>query len=252
MRELPSYIRVARPIQEGAIGQSALTLDLGAFFATARDVGFDPALLLLTMRALMLRHPFGVPLAELSWVLGAERREILRWLTLLEDSGLAIWQARGTAIILEVAATETERTLFGPEDAPGALHRIPSHWFVRALPLVGRRAFLVYLYLRSRERLSGLTAPLTLGMIARASGQSAGGAKRSLARLRRTGLSADGGGHGRYVLTDPPPLTRLQRMYLRWLSAGALPPTRSGRVHLALWLALPLLVIVLALSLLLR
>jgi len=243
MRELPSYIRIARPAQEGPLGPAALAVDLGGFFATAREVGFDPALLLLTLRALMLRAPLGVPVRDLQWTLGAERREVFRWLGFLEDAGLATWQARGNAVTVEVDATEAERTLFGPDDEPGVIHRVPTRWFLRTLPLVGRKAFLVYLYLRSRERASGLTAPLTLGTVARASGQSPRAAARALRRLRRAGLCADGGGHGRFVLTDPPPLSARERAYLRWLEAGALPPTRTARVRLALGLALPLLVI---------
>jgi len=251
MREIPSYIRIARPVSEGPLGASALAVDLGGFFATAREVGFDPALLFLTLRALMLRHPLGVPVRDLQWTLGAERREVFRWLEFLEDAGLATWQARGNSVIVEVDATESERTLFGPEDEPGVVHRVPTRWFVRTLPLVGRKAFLAYLYLRSRERASGLTAPLTIGTVARASGQSARAATRALRRLRRAGLCADGGGHGRFVLTDPPPLSRLQRSYLRWLETGALPPTRSGRLRLALWLSLPVAVILTGLLLLL-
>lgn len=251
MRDLPSYIRIARPVAEGPLGPSALAVDLGGFFATAREVGFDPALLLLTLRALMLRHPFGVPVHDLQWTLGAERREIFRWLGFLEDAGLATWQARANTVAVEVDATEAERTLFGPEDEPGVIHRVPARWFVRTLPLVGRRAFLAYLYLRSREHASGLTAPLTVGMVARASGQSARSAAKSLRRLRRAGLSADGGGHGRFVLTDPPPLSRLQRSYLRWLETGALPPTRAGRIRLGLGLALPPLVLLVGFLLLL-
>lgn len=243
MRDLPSYIRIARPAQEGPLGPAALAVDLGGFFATAREVGFDPALLLLTLRALMLRSPLGVPVRDLQWTLGAERREVFRWLDFLEDAGLATWQARGNAVTVEVDATEAERTLFGPDDEPGVIHRVPTRWFLRTLPLVGRKAFLVYLYLRSRERASGLTAPLTLGTVARASGQSPRAAARALRRLRRAGLCADGGGHGRFVLTDPPPLSARERAYLRWLEAGALPPTRTARVRLALGLALPLLVI---------
>jgi hypothetical protein len=240
MPERPSRIRIARASTEAPIGLSTLTVDLGTFLATAREIGFDPGLLLLTMRALALRSGGAVPLQEVGWVLGAQTPEILRWLVALEGSGLCVWQAHGATVSLEIASTETERTLFGPDDAPGVLHRIPTHWFVRMLPLVGRRAFLTYLYLRSRERLAGLTAPLTIGMIARSSGQSPREAERSLRVLQRRGLSASAGGHGRFILTDPPPLSAVERTYLRWLASGAIPPTRAGRVRLLLWFVLPL------------
>ena len=239
MTERPTRIRIAPAATEAPIGLSTLTVDLGAFLATAREIGFDPGLLLLTTRALGVRSGGSMALKDLRWVLGAEIGEILRWLTALEGSGLCVWQANGTTVTLEIASTETERTLFGPDDAPGVLHRLPTHWFVRMLPLVGRRAFLTYLYLRSRERLSGLTAPLTIGMIARSSGQSPREAERSLRRLQRRGLSASAGGHGRFVLTDPPPLSAFERTYLRWLSAGAIPPTRGGRIRLLVWCVVP-------------
>ncbi len=244
-----THLRISAPGTEAPIGVSTLTVDLGTFLATAREVGFDPLLLLLTMRALALRGSGNIPLRELRWILGTSIGETLRWLVALEGAGLCVWQASGATVSLEIASTETERTLFGPDDEPGVLHRIPTHWFVRTLPLVGRKAFLTYLYLRSRERLAGLTAPLTIGMIARSSGQSPRETERSLRRLRRRGLSASAGGHGRFILTDPPPLTAFERTYLKWLSAGAIPPTRAGRIRLLLWFVVPLtLLAVLALS----
>lgn len=240
MTDGPTHLRISPPVAEPPIGVSTLTVDLGAFLATAREVGFDACLLLLTMRALSLRSGGFVALKEVSWVLGARVGEILKWLAALEGAGLCVWHAQGATVSLEIASTETERTLFGPDDAPGVLHRLPSHWFVRILPLAGRKAFLTYLYLRSRERLSGLTAPLTVGMIARSTGQSAREAERSLRRLRRRSLSASAGGHGKFILTDPPPLSPFERTYLKWLASGALPPTRAAQLRLLAWFVLSL------------
>ncbi len=222
-------LAISRLRPEKPLGLPALSVDLGSFLATAREVGTDAALLLLTARALSLRRRGPVALAELRWVLRATRRTIRRWLDALERSGLAVWHDDGGMLRLDVASTETEHTLFSPDDAPGVVHRLPTYWFVRTLPLVGRRAFLVYLYLRSRERAAGLTAPVTLGMVARSCAlRSARVAGRALRRLRRAGLVTVAGGHGRFMLTDPPPLTRLERMVLSWKASGVFPVTVLG------------------------
>lgn len=224
-------LAISRLRAEKPLGLPAVSVDLGSFLATAREVGTDAGLLLLTVRALTMRHNGPVPLRELRWVLGASRHTIRKWLNALERSGLAVWHDEGGQLRLDVASTETERTLFSPDDAPGVMHRVPTFWFVRTLPLVGRRAFMVYLYLRSRERAAGLTAPLTLGMVVRACAlRRAASAAQALRRLRRAGLVTLAGGHGRFMLTDPPPLRRWERLVLAWLASGALPVTALGRL----------------------
>ena len=244
MRE-ESSLALSRLRPEKPLGLSAVSVDLGSFLATAREVGTDAGLLLLTVRALTLRRNAPIPLRELRWVLGATRRTIRRWLDALERSGLAVWHDDGGLLRLDVSSTETERTLFSPDDAPGVIHRIPTFWFVRTLPLVGRRAFLVYLYLRSRERAAGLTAPLTLGMVARACALPAPRhAARALRRLRRAGLVMAAGGHGRFMLSDPPPLSRWERLLLSWMASGVFPATALG--CLAVEATVALLVLALA------
>lgn len=238
------HVRLVRPRREPDLGLRTVTVDLGSLLATGREIGMDAMLLLLTVRALALRRDGDVPLRELAWTLGAPRRAVLSWLQALERAGLAVWTGGDDTVTLEVASSETERTLFGPDDAPGVLHRLPTHWFVRTLPLLGRRAFTVYLYLRSRERAAGLTEPLTVGSIARACGlRGAFRTNLALRRLTRAGLVASGGSLGRFVLADPRPLTRWQRRYLAWLASGALPPTRAGRLLLLASVALPVLLV---------
>ena len=253
MPDVPAHLRLVHQVPEGRLGLTALRVDLGAFLATARTVGVDAGLLLLTVRARALRAGGSVPLRDLGWTLGASERQLRRWLAALETSGLCVWHRSGSSVSLEVASTETERTLFGPDDAPGVIHLVPTHWFVRTLPLLGRRAFLAYLYLRSRERAAGLTEPLTVGAVARACDlPSARQTERALRRLTRAGLIGPAGSRGRFVLADPPPLSRWQRTYLSWLASGALPPTPAGRLTLVLGVAVPLLAaLALVLSLLL-
>ncbi|MBP7797372.1 MAG: hypothetical protein KA072_01960 [Thermoanaerobaculaceae bacterium] len=231
-------LAVVRSRGEKPLSLSALSVDLGSFLATAREVGTDAGLLLLAVRALTLRQNAPIASKELRWVLGAHLRDIRRWLDALEHSGLVVWHDDGGLLRLDIAATETERTLFSPDDAPGVIHRVPTFWFVRTLPLVGRRAFLVYLYLRSRERAAGLTSPVSLGMVARACGlRSSGRAARAIRCLRRARLVSTDGGRNRFLLTDPPPLTRAERLWLSLLSSGVLPPTPLGRLALACVLA---------------
>jgi len=253
MSEPRPQLQLVHPSPEARLGLPALKVDLGTFLATARTVGADAGLTLLTVRALSLRSKGAVPLRELGWTLGGSEGEVRHWLRVLEIRGLCVvHETRSGSIRLEVASTETERTLFGPDDAPGVVHLVPTHWFVRTLPLLGRRAFLAYLYLRSRERAAGLTEQLTVGGVARACGFS--GARqtgRALRRLTRARLIARAGTRGRFVLADPPPLTGRQRKYLAWLASGALPPTRRGRIALAVGLVVPfLLALALLLSLL--
>lgn len=226
-------LAIVRLRGEKPLGLSALSVDLGSFLATAREVGTDAGLLLLTVRALTVRRNAPIALKELCWVLGARRHAIRRWLDRLERSGLAVWHDDGGLLRLDVASTETERTLFCPDDAPGVVHRVPTFWFVRTLPLVGRRAFLVYLYLRSRERAAGLTSPVSLGMVARACAlPTSGSAARAISRLRRARLLGSDGGRHRFLLTDPPPLTRVERLWLSLLASGVLPVTTLGRYAL--------------------
>lgn len=253
MSDLPPKVQLVHPTPEGNFGLPSLKVDLGTFLVTTRRVGMDAGLTLLTVRALSLRSKGTVPLRELGWTLGATDREVRRWLRVLEIRGLCVvHETSSGSIRLEVASTETERTLFGPDDTPGVVHLLPTHWFVRTLPLLGRRSFLAYLYLRSREGAAGLTEPLTVGGVARACGLSgASQTDRALRRLRRAHLIAKAGTRGRFVLADPLPLTRRQRKYLAWLAAGALPPTRRGRIALTIGLVVPfLLVLALVLSLL--
>ncbi|MCG3193069.1 MAG: hypothetical protein DIJKHBIC_02318 [Thermoanaerobaculia bacterium] len=258
MADAPRTLRLLALRAERPVGVNALRVDLGAFIATTRDVGPDAALLLLTVRALALRDDVAVQLTDLSWMLGATTGNIFRWLEALERSGLAVWHARGSAITIEIARPEIERpeierTLFAPDDHPGVTHVLPTHWFIRTLPLVGRRALLVYLFLRSHERASGLTAPLTLGSIARACGIRSGLALHlSLSRLGRHGLVVPAGRHGQFILADPQPLTQFQRRYLALLASGTLPVTGRGRIVLAFMLLAPVAVLAWLLSLLHR
>ena len=230
---------------------SVLGIDLGAFFLTVRDIGADPALVLLTARALAIRGSGAVTFRDLGWVLGLGRRRVVGSLRRLSGAGAIVWHeeaGRGVIAVEIVPDLPGERPLFGPEDTPPfSTHALPSHWFVQSLPIVGRRAFLAYLYLRSRERRDGLTPPLLLSAVVRACRfRWVWQARVALLQLRRRRLIALGAGH-RFAVMDPRPPSGGQRRLLRLLELGLLPPTSNGRRALASAALIPVALVVLAL-----
>ncbi len=163
---------------------------------------------------------------------------------------MVLWHSKEKSLVVEIVRTETDRPLFSPEDRLGAVHVIPTAWFLRTLPLVGRRAFLVYLFLRSHDRGSSITEPVTLRDIARVAGiRSSFGLWRELRRLERARIVTPSGKYGRFVVTDPPLLTRFQRRYLALLASGSIPITWRGRALVILALLIPAAFILWLLSL---
>jgi len=247
-------IHVVHPVSEPPLGLSVLGVDLGAFFLAVREIGPDAALVLLTARALALRNRTASSFRSLGWILGMSPAKVLRSLRRLSDAGAIVWhdEADRGVLAVEVASElPGDRPLFGPDDVPPfSTHALPTHWFVQALPLVGRRAFLAYLYLRSRERRDGLTHPLLLAALVRACRLRWNWQGRLLlARLRRRGLVSPIGG-SRFAVFDPRPPSGRERRYLRLLELGLLPPTGAGRLALAAAVVAPLALIALALFLL--
>lgn len=235
---------------------SVLGVDLGAFFVTVREVGRDPALVLLAARALTLRGQAAVTFQALGWVLGLSRRAVVRCLRRLSDAGAIVWHeeaGRGVIAVEVVDELPGLRPLFGPDDTPPfSSHALPTHWFVQAVPTYGRRTFVAYLYLRSRERRDGLTPPVLLAGIARACRlRSVAEARLLLWRLRRRGVVVPIGGH-RYAVLDPRPPTADERRMLRLRELGLVPPTVTGRALLFGTVVVPLLAAAVALFLLLH
>ena len=247
-------LHVVHPATEPSLGLSLLGIALGAFFLAVREIGPDPALVLLVARALALRNRSAVSFRTLGWVLGMRRAAVLRSLRKLSDAGAIVWHDeadRGVIAVEVIGELPGERPLFGPDDVPPfSTHAIPTHWFVQVLPLGGRRAFLAYLYLRSRERRDGLTPPLLVTALVRACRlrwQWQG--RLVLARLRRRGLVSPIGG-SRYAVLDPRPPSGRDRRFLRLLELGLLPPTAMGRLALVTAFVVPLALVVTALFLL--
>jgi len=207
-------------------GVTMLRTDLGAFIEDIAYVGREPALLLLTIRALRQRSGGRVFMDDLVWILGASRRRIRGWLEQLSTAGMLVFDAtNGT---LDVELPETAPPAWTDVHPPGLSirHDLPTHWFIHVLPRIGRSAFAAYLYLLHRD---GTSAPATLEMAALARElrfRTSVSARWRLRQLRRARLIARDAAHAALIVTDPPPLTaserrvlRRRRKFGRWLTA---------------------------------
>lgn len=212
--------------------------DLTAFFIVVGRVGRDEALLLLLTRALRQRTGLlALRVNDLAWMLRVSNRRVIRWLDRLVRERLVVYHVEDLwgvdTVIVEIVGgpvvpSSFERTIHSD---------LPTHWFVQVLPIVGRTTFTVFLYFlflepqRNETHIDHLVETVALrGRVH---------AHWHLARLRAHGLlmpSASGG----FVVRDPEPPTRLQRLQLRFL---AVPTLRRSLVPLAI-LALVMLAIV--------
>jgi len=204
-------------------------VDLPGFFVTLRRVGRDPALLLLTLRALRQRGALeALRLSDLTWVLRATRGEVLGWLDRLSRERLVVYDRREArdGFVVEIASEPPDPAAW-PVDAPsGPLppHELPTHWFVQVLPRLGRATFVVYLSLLSLEGAPQESTTVLAGRVANSVGLAWSIAVHyHLGRLQRFGLvRRTRSGRGVIVL-DPPPLTRWARLRLQLLRWGFLP-----------------------------
>jgi len=192
-----------------------LAADLPTFFTDVRRVGRDPALLLLTMRALRQRSAGRISTDDLVWILGVGHRRIRRWLEQLSAVGVLVYDATNGTLDVElpeplVPTWEDAQTPYLP-----LRHPLPTHWFIHLLPRIGRSAFVAYLYMLHRD---GTSAPATLEIRALAEEARFRGvfsARWALWRLRRARLVLPDPAHAALVVTDPPPLTPAERRALR-------------------------------------
>jgi len=208
-------LRILRQRGTPPDGITVLHADLGAFVADIARIGRDPALLLLTIRALRQRSSGRVFMDDLVWILRASRRRIREWLEHLSAAGVLVYDAtNGT---LDVELPELSPPTWTEVHPPqlSIRHDLPTHWFIHVLPRIGRGAFIAYLYLLHRD---GTSAPATLEipMLARETRlRTILHARWALWRLRRAGLVALAAAQETLVVTDPPPLTSAERRALR-------------------------------------
>jgi hypothetical protein len=237
-------LRFLVPHAEPAEGLATVKADLTAFFVIVGRVGRDEALLLLLTRALRQRTGLlALRVNDLAWILRVSNRRVIRWLDRLVRERLVVYHVEDfwgvDTVIVEIVGgavlpNSFERTIHSD---------LPTHWFVQVLPIIGRTTFTVFLYFlflepqRSETHIDHLVETVALrGRVH---------AQWHLRRLRAHGLllpSASGG----FVVRDPEPPTRLQRLQLRFL---AVPTLRRSLVHLAILAAVMLAVAALLLFL---
>lgn len=211
--------------------------DLTAFFVIVGRVGRDEALLLLLTKALRQRTGLlALRVNDLAWMLRVSNRRVIRWLDRLVRERLVVYHVEDfwgvDTVIVEivggiVAPSSFERTIHSD---------LPTHWFVQVLPIIGRTTFTVFLYFlwcepqRAETHIDHLVETVAL--------RGRAHAHFHLRRLHAHGLLMPNVSGG-FVVRDPEPPTRLQRLQLRFL---AVPTLRRSLMHLAA-LALVLLVI---------
>jgi hypothetical protein len=221
-------IRFVTPRAEPPEGVSTVRADLSAFFVVVERVGRNEALLLLLTKALRQRTGLlALRVNDLAWILRASNRHVLRWLDRLVKSGHVVYHVEDLwgidTVLVEIVGGSIE-----PHHYDRSVHQdLPTHWFVQALPLLGRTTFTVYLYLlwcephRPDTHVDDLRERVKL--------LSRFHARWHLRRLERRNLLArDANG---MVVRDPAPPTRAERLRLRFL---AIPYLRRSLVHVTL------------------
>jgi hypothetical protein len=230
-------LRFITPRPEPAEGVSTVRADLSAFFIIVGRVGRNEALLLLLTKALRQRTGLlALRVNDLAWMLRISNRHVIRWLDRLVRERLVVYHVEDfwgvDTVIVEIVggigvSNAFERTVHSD---------LPTHWFVQVLPIIGRTTFTVFLYFlwcepqRADTHIDHLVETAAL--------RSRAHANFHLRRLHAHGLLLPNAAGG-YVVRDPEPPTRLQRLQLRFL---AIPSLRRSLVHLAI-LAIGLLAI---------
>lgn len=230
-------LRFVTPRPEPAEGVSTVRADLSAFFVIVGRVGRNEALLLLLTKALRQRTGLlALRVNDLAWMLRVSNRHVIHWLDRLVRERLVVYHVEDfwgvDTVIVEIvggigASGSFERTIHSD---------LPTHWFVQVLPIVGRTTFTVFLYFlwcepqRSETHIDHLVDTAALRGRAHATFH--------LRRLHAHGLLVRNPSGG-FIVRDPEPPTRLQRLQLRFL---AVPTLRRSLVHLAV-LAVVLLTI---------
>jgi hypothetical protein len=219
-------------------GVTTVRVDLAAFFESLAEVGRDPALLLLTIRALRQRTGATLRLDDLVWIMGARSSRIRAWLDRLAAEGQLVYDVKDDSIDIELPEPMPPMwTDVQPPHIP-LRFELPTHWFIHVLPRLGRATFTTYLYLLRRD---GLTAPATLDLASLTRDtrlRTTLHARWHLWRLRRHGLIALDGKTETLVVMDPPPLTPAARRWLRHLRTTGLTPPRLMVAVLIVALAL--------------
>lgn len=219
-------LRVLRQRATPPDGVTTVQVDLAAFVESMAEVGRDPALLLLTIRALRQRSDAPLRFDDLEWVMGARSRRIRAWLDRLAAEGKLVYDVMDG--VIEIELPEPMPPTWTDIQSPHIPLRfeLPTYWFIHVLPRLGRATFTTYLYLLRRD---GLTAPATVDLAALARDtrlRTSVHARWHLWRLRGHGLVTLDRKAETLVVMDPPPLTPKARRWLRQLRTTGLTPHR--------------------------
>jgi hypothetical protein len=223
-------------------GMSVVPVDLAAFFVLVDRLGRNEALLLLTVKALRQRTGLlALRTNDLAWMLRSTNRRVMRWLDRLVRHRTIVYHLEDLwgvdTVMVEVIVPPFETAPVSAGDYRGAKHHeLPTHWFVQVLPRLGRTTFVVYLCLLAQETMpEGETGVRLADLVGRAKLASGLHARFHLWRLRRHALLQPHPQGRGFVLADPSPPTRFERLVLRY---RALPFLRRAFFHLALLLLL--------------
>lgn len=195
-------------------GVTMLAADLGAVIRSVEVVGPDAALFLLAIRALRQRGGGRLALRDLQWIMQASPARLIAWLNRLAAVGLLVYDRTNGTIDVEFPEFPSGPVPTEPSALPFPIrHELPTHWFIHVLPRVGRRAYLIYLYLLTCDGMS-MPATFAVSELASATGLPSGlHARWYLWRLAHARLvTREGRG---MVVHDPPPLTSSERRWLR-------------------------------------
>ena len=217
------------PRAEPPEGVVVVRVDLKQLFQIAHMVGADEALLLVVIKALRTRYgPFRLRVYDLAWRMGVGNRRVNRWLNRLVKHGLVVYTVQD---LFEKDTVEVE-IVSRPTAAMfdyASRHEVPTHWMEHALPLLGRRTFLVLLFLLSSEEIAAFHID-RLVEATRLRGRWH--ATLHLRRLRRHGILRPTEDDALLVM-DPRPPSRMQQLRLRFRKQ---PFLANALLHIALLL----------------
>lgn len=230
------------PGREPPEGLLVMKVDIARFFQLIAEIGRKEALLLLVIRAFRIReNMLDVNVQDVAVAMRMSNRGIIRLLDRLERQRLIVYTVKPLPLVKTRIDRAKVEFVGRPASELFNFHvkqEIPTHLIETFLPLKGIVAFLVFLYLVwceiERPYLDVDHLVSTVQLRGRLH------AVWHLRHLRRIGLLVRDPEGGGFIVCDPAPPTKLERLRLRFLT---IPHLRRALVHLAI-LALVLLVLV--------
>jgi hypothetical protein len=225
------------PGREPPEGLLLMKVDLTRFFQMVGELGREEALLLLVIRAFRIRENLlDVNVHDIAVSMRMSNRGIIRLLDRLERKRLIVYTIKPLPLVRTRIDRAKVEFVHPPVTALFDYHvkqEIPTHLFETYLPLRGIACFLVFLYLVrcevDRPYLDLDHLVVTTHLRGRVH------AVWHLRRLRRDGVLVPHPEEDGFIVRDPAPPTKLERLRLRYLG---IPHLRRAFVHLGLLLLL--------------